>query len=364
MRKFRRYHHSPLYQVLDVLKDVPTGSLETINPFTLAPWEERAQTATDGSTAEWMGTGWAIRVAVSSSARNGLVGAGGATEIRASAKSDPRTEMLTSTTGPRSEHNRYSGELAAMASALDLLPSPRYRSILLLTRNKAAALVLKQPQQQSGQIYTRRIYESIRALRRNGNMITILWLPSNEENGVLSLAKNQAKMATRQGATPHTQLHGMRSTTLNVTRSKRGTTESLPDKVGRHSKRIDAALPGEHTRQLYDRLSWKEASVLAQLRTGMARLNAYLYRIQATPSDQCVCGRSRETVEHFPFRCTQWTAYRTEMLQCIDTDRSNISFYLGGKAPSDDRNWTPNMEAVRATIRFAIATGRLNADRP
>jgi hypothetical protein len=38
--------------------------------------------------------------------------------------------------------------------------------------------------------------------------------------------------------------------------------------------------------------------------------------------------------------------------------------YLGGKSPSDDQKWTPNMEAVRATIRFALATGRLDASQP
>jgi hypothetical protein len=48
------------------------------------------------------------------------------------------------------------------------------------------------------------------------------------------------------------------------------------------------------------------------------------------------------------------------MLQCTDTLRGNISFYLGGKSPSDDEKWKPNMEAVPATIRFALATGRLD----
>ncbi|KAJ0128704.1 Poly [ADP-ribose] polymerase 2 [Fusarium oxysporum f. sp. albedinis] len=53
-------------------------------------------------------------------------------------------------------------------------------------------------------------------------------------------------------------------------------------------------------------------------------------------------------------------AHRTEMLQCTETLRGNLSFYLGGKSPSDDAKWTPNMQAVHATIRFAIATGRLD----
>ncbi|KAI3293676.1 hypothetical protein DTO002I6_4622 [Penicillium roqueforti] len=41
IRKFRRYHRSPLYHVADALKHVDLETLETINPFTFAPWDER-----------------------------------------------------------------------------------------------------------------------------------------------------------------------------------------------------------------------------------------------------------------------------------------------------------------------------------
>ena len=47
MRKFRRLHRSPLYQVPDALKDIPMDSLETINPFTLAPWGKQIATIID-----------------------------------------------------------------------------------------------------------------------------------------------------------------------------------------------------------------------------------------------------------------------------------------------------------------------------
>jgi hypothetical protein len=114
----------------------------------------------------------------------------------------------------------------------------------------------------------------------------VLWLPSSDENKLLKVAKAEAGKAIREGAVP-----------------QKRTQISLPEKVGRHSQRVDAALPGKHTRHLYDRLSWKEASVIAQLRTGVGRLNAYLFHIKATPSDQCDCGQARETVEHFLFRC-------------------------------------------------------------
>jgi hypothetical protein len=48
---------------------------------------------------------------------------------------------------------------------------------------------------------------------------------------------------------------------------------------------MDTALPGKHTRILYNSLKGKEASILAQLQTGMARLNGYLHQIRAAESD-------------------------------------------------------------------------------
>ena len=363
MRKFRIQHRSPLYQVAEALKGIPMDELETISPFTLAPWEKRVQTFTDELTTTQRNVDYDIRIAVSSSARNGLVGVGGAAMLPASVYGSPKLGTFSSTLGPRSEQNPYSGELAAMERALSTLPALRSSRIELSTRNKATVLTLRQPRQQSGQHHICRIYKSVTALRKDGNTVTIRWLPAGEDR-LWGIAKAQAKDATQQGATPQTRTPRTRSTTLNVAWSNRGTSSHLPDKVGAHSKRVDAALPGKHTRLLYDHLTRKEAGVLAQLRTGMARLNGYLYRIEAAPSDQCACGHARETVDHFLFRCTKWTTYRTEMLECTDTYRSNISFYLGGKSPSDKKDWTPNMTAVRATIRFAMATGRLDTNQP
>src|SRR5271163_3379612 len=48
------------------------------------------------------------------------------------------------------------------------------------------------------------------------------------------------------------------------------------------------------------------------------------------------------------------------MLQETNTRRSNLSFYLGGRSPSDTEPWTPSMDAVRATVQYAISTGRLD----
>ena len=363
IRKFRRMHRSPFHQVADALSSTPLEELETIAPFTLAPWEERVETYGNDNeqTTPNLLTGWAVQLAVSSSGRNDIVGVGGAIQIPVSIRGGPRLETFSFTLGIRETQNPYSGELAAIAYALKHLPEFGYRSVAVLTSNKAAMLTLRQPRQQSGQAHVRGAYDSIESLKANGNTIAIIWLPANEENELLKTAKEEARKATLEGSIPRRKFARMRSTTLNIAQRKYKTdNKGLPENIGKYSKRLDVALPGKHTRQLYDHLSWKEASVLAQLRTGMARLNYYLYRIKVEPSEQCQCGQAKETVEHFLFRCIKWIAYRGEMLRCTDTRRGNLSFYLGGKSPSDNTKWQPNMAAVRATIRFAIATGRLD----
>jgi hypothetical protein len=235
------------------------------------------------------------------------------------------------------------------------------RQITILTSNQAALLAVSQPKQQSGQTSIAQVYDAIRTLRQGGNRVRIAWVPTQEfELG--KKAKGAARQATEQGRTPRGQAYQAKSTTVNRVRAKQRGKEALPEGVGKYSTRMDTALPGKHTRILYDSFNRLGASTLAQLRTGMARLNGYLHRIGAAESDQCACGQARETVEHFLFRCTKWSTYRAQMLQQTDTRRGSLSYYLGGRAASDPQHWTPNMDAVRATVKYAIATGRLKAE--
>jgi hypothetical protein len=205
------------------------------------------------------------------------------------------------------------------------------------------------------------MYNAAQALRKGGNSISLVWIPSQGEFHLSLRAKEAARRAAEHGQSPEAQHRQAKSTVINNARAKREF-RILPEGVGKYSREIDKALPGKHTRTLYDSLRRREASVLAQLRTGMARLNGYLHQIGASESDLCVCGQAREMVKHFLFRCTRWDAQRTKMLAQTDTRRGNLSFYLGGKAPSDPEMWAPNMDAVRATIKYAIATGRLNTE--
>ncbi|RYO85131.1 hypothetical protein DL766_007358 [Monosporascus sp. MC13-8B] len=141
--------------------------LETINPFTLAPWTERVQTTgEENAESTRPNTKGAVRIAISSSARNGVVGVGGVVEMPG-----PKLEKFSFTHGKRTEQNPFSGELVAAAYALRFLPDLRSQTVTLLTSNKAVVLTLRNPRQQSGQEYVRCIYEAVERQRNNGTSI-------------------------------------------------------------------------------------------------------------------------------------------------------------------------------------------------
>jgi hypothetical protein len=92
----------------------------------------------------------------------------------------------------------------------------------------------------------------------------------------------------------------------------------------------------------------------------MARLNGYLYQIRAVEKSECVCGQTRETVEHFLLNCKEWEAQREQLYQQLKKRNNTLSYLLGGKSLQDDKDWKPDMEAIHTTIKFVLATGRLD----
>ncbi|CEL11461.1 hypothetical protein ASPCAL14563 [Aspergillus calidoustus] len=78
-------------------------TLETINPFTLAPWEERLQ-ADSGQTPEsQVEAGGSMQITVSSSARNKVVGFGGVIQKQPPKYKKPRLKTFSVTLSARSE---------------------------------------------------------------------------------------------------------------------------------------------------------------------------------------------------------------------------------------------------------------------
>lgn len=125
------------------------------------------------------------------------------------------------------------------------------------TSNQATIQAVKQPKQQSGQASVIQIYDTARELRKGYNQRQI-----------------------------HHHQYG---------KSKETKRQDVLEGVGKHLKKIDTAQPERHTRTLYDALERREASVVAQLRTGIARFNGYLHSISIVEFDQCAYGQARET---------------------------------------------------------------------
>jgi hypothetical protein len=108
-----------------------------------------------------------------------------------------------------------------------------------------------------------RIYDEVRELREGYNRVLLMWVPAQHEFHLGKEAKRAARRATEAGRLLQKQFHNAKSTIINVAKAKRRIDKTLPNRVGKHMKKIDTALPGRHTRTLYDALGRREANVLA-----------------------------------------------------------------------------------------------------
>jgi hypothetical protein len=76
----------------------------------------------------------------------------------------------------------------------------------------------------------------------------------------------------------------------------------------------------------------------------------------------------RETVQHFLFSCPRWRNERRDMESAHGSRYWDVSHALGGystaerdgkKVDGEKDKWQPDLNAVKATIDYAIKTGRL-----
>ncbi|KAF6518133.1 hypothetical protein HZS61_002211 [Fusarium oxysporum f. sp. conglutinans] len=305
-----------------------------------------------------------VLIATSASARNGLVGMGGVVRnIAGGGVNDDVIAKYSITLGLRDEQNACMAELEAIAMVLRCMPDGlQHREAIIATSNRSALQAITKPRQQSGQGTIREIYKHAERLGKGGNTTTMRWVSSTNYSFTLGAkAKAEVRKATDSGCRVTNPPRQARSTRLRVLLAQRRQRMMLPEGVGGYSKRLDNALPGKHTRTLYDALKRRESDILVQIRTGMARVNRYLHRIGAAKTDTCGCGQEEETVDHFLFRCTRWDEQREHMQNVDQGMIGNLSFFLGGKTAEDGHKWSPNLAAVRAAIKFAISTGRLDA---
>lgn len=79
------------------------------------------------------------------------------------------------------EINGWTTQIRRLTGRKILLTKAWAIVIPVTTRNKAAMLTLRKSRQQSGQSYISQLYRTVQTLRRDGNTVTVLWLPASEE---------------------------------------------------------------------------------------------------------------------------------------------------------------------------------------
>ncbi|KAJ6436625.1 endonuclease/exonuclease/phosphatase [Purpureocillium lavendulum] len=364
--KASRRYLSPMQGIASVVAKASTERMEVIGAFALRPWAKRIPVSAEMDLAGTVQppNPQGIIITTASSQKDGRVGMGGVVCDTTHGDTGRILGTYSVALGPDSEQNPYTAELAAIEAALrNVPPGLVSRDVTVVTSNRSAAIAIRRPRQQSGQCTIRQIYDRAKHLQKNGCCVRLMWLPAKDERCTFRpLAKAAAQRATEQECVVETPPYQASSTTLRLALARERPREQLPDSVGKYLKRIDKALPGRHTRALYEALKRRESDVLAQLRTGMMRLNSYLRKIGAAESDMCDCGQAPETTEHFLFRCKKWSGQREILFTCSRTKIGNLSFFLGGKATSDDDKWEPDMRAVGflSLLTDSSAVGKQN----
>jgi hypothetical protein len=366
----QRRFASPMHAVAGLLAGTGGERLERIEAFCLSPWKPRANVRILlRDQAEELAKRADLERAVftRASSRNDRVGIGVAYLGRQAHR------MISKTLGLNTSLNAHHGELVALYEACRLIDQrwpdhdtdPR-TPVRILSSSRSALEVLAKPRQQAGQWIIRQIYHLLDHLAASWKpRVVFQWIPSSADIRGIQITHDLARRATfpnRQVPSSMKLKSTASRTPLIAHHERRKQWETRSG--GKYTKLLDRALPGKHTRKLYDNLRRDEAQILAQLRTGKSRLNSALHVVKAVESDHCERCGCAETVRHFLTECQHWTTQRQQHLQTVTDRWTDVPFLLGAwtneRVDGPRENWKPNREAVRATIAFAKATGRLS----
>jgi hypothetical protein len=129
-------------------------------------------------------------------------------------------------------------------------------------------------------------------------------------------------------------------------------------------------LSRKHTLRLYRSLTSDQAAILIQARTGQCRLNQYLSRIGVVDEAKCSCENDEETIRYLILSFPMWMDARSELNETVGDRLGEVPYLLGEWRSRKDvrteqllggpkEKWKPDMEVVKATLRFLEKTGRL-----
>lgn len=192
----------------------------------------------------------------------------------------------------------YAGELS---------PRAHDRIVHLFTNNRAALATLRTPVRRSRQAIVSNILRHVRYLTGFRNRVVFAWTPVSSIFELGQKAKRLAQRSTEEGRAAQDPVELTKRAVKNVQSRLRRAPSQTSTTFGETVCRINAAWLGNHTRRIYDDISKRRASILAQLRTSMTPLYGYIHNIKLAETNLCDCGEAAESRERFIFHCV-WTS--------------------------------------------------------
>jgi hypothetical protein len=190
-RTYKRFA-SPMQKIAESAQGAPVEELEATRPYVSAPWDARLDIVNnldDGVQAfaqaqETLG----IRVATSASARNQLVGIGGAIEGIDWIKNDNERREYDRTVGSSTRIDAYTAALASIEMGLSMVvdavyagalsPRAHRQTIHVFTNNRTVLVTLRAPGRKSGQASVSKILKHVRYLEGFSNRVIFEWAPA------------------------------------------------------------------------------------------------------------------------------------------------------------------------------------------
>ncbi|KUL82055.1 hypothetical protein ZTR_10680 [Talaromyces verruculosus] len=298
----------------------PPLHMETIQPGAAHPWKPRIRQFIEqiGETGEYQVTRAAtpeqsrrrIVIYTHGSLKNGNLSIGLVIQVNGST-----TDCWSMTVGREDQLNLYYAQLGAIYEAVNYtntivsnLTRPASTTwTTIVTSNLSALQSLAKPRYQSGQSLIRQITDGILRITETGMNTNLQWLSSDDETPGLQHAIRLSRQATppeNSNLIPRWAKTCLKSALWRITRARleeQGREEFRQGKHGLFTVSLDSALPGKHTRRLYEGLTRSEASALAQLRTGCSRLNQALFQIKRSEDDQCLVRKAQNPRNTFYF---------------------------------------------------------------
>jgi ribonuclease HI len=123
-------------------------------------------------------------------------------------------------------------------------------------------------------------------------------------------------------------------------------------------RRFDYSMPSSKFRKLTATLPKRFVSVLTQLRTNHAPLQAYLHRFKIVNSPTCLqCNRHPETVSHYLLHCSKFDEHRRRLKSELQAGKHLDLSILG-----DKQNLPALFKFINDTNRFSDSHGSLLPD--